>query len=120
MAVGDLEPMDLGAEQMQLVTGGEQERSRGLVWVLSLVATQMVAFALVLAMDPGGFDACEAVPSRSVKAIQIFVAVASLAIPVGLWVTWLKRQYKILAVISLLLFVLFWTGLLAGGGTCEP
>lgn len=84
------------------------------VWVPAYFGLQMLAFTMILGLDPGGLDVCEASASGSTRRLQVAVGALSLTALAGL-ALWRLRDWRML-VASLLLApsVVVWSWLLGG------
>lgn len=92
------------------------ERSRAaMIWWPAFLATQFVAFFVVLALEPAGFDPCDpntpAGPRPIQTALAAVVVVGALAL--ALW-----RWHLVAALVAVALSGLAWVWLLGGEPSC--
>jgi cobalamin synthase len=106
------------AGERQAASGLDQRWIFILVWLPAFVAAQVVAVAVISAIEPGGFDRCTAAPSPGQQRIQVAVAALSLALPLGIALVWLRGRYLIACVGLLVLPALFWLVLLRPALNC--
>lgn len=95
------------------------ERSRAaLIWWPAFLATQFVAFFVVLALDPAGFDPCDPNTPAGRRPVQAAIAAVVVvgAFAVALWR--LRRWHLVAALAAVALSGLAWVWLLGGEPSC--
>jgi hypothetical protein len=116
MAERELEPRHMGPDQVQLVR--KDSSRRALAWWPVFLALQLVAFFVVLALDPAGFDPCDSTTPAGPRPVQAMIAGMAMvgSLSLGLW--WLRRLQLIIALCAVACSGLAWLWLLGDSGTC--
>lgn len=86
--------------------------ARTLLWFAAFVLIQLCAFAAVLAMDPGGFDACDPASVSGQGGLQVAVGVGAMLVSFGAAIWFLRRWYLAISLVFIGLAALQWIWLL--------
>lgn len=89
-----------------------------LVWMPAFVGLQITGFAIVLALDPAGFDACDPSASSGPRPVQAGIACLAVGASVALAI-WRLRGWRLLAALApTALAVQVWLWLLGDSQSC--
>lgn len=115
MAERELGQEDVGAHEVHLVN----ERSNAaLIWWPVFLVTQFVAFFVVLALDPAGFDPCDPTTSAGPRPVQAVIAGVVVVGALALAVWRLRRWHLVAALVAVAFASLAWVWLLGGEPSC--
>lgn len=94
------------------------ERSRlALLWWVVFLVSQLVALVAVLALDPAGFDQCDAAPAGP-RPLQASIAGVALLGALALAGRRLRGRHLVVAWAAVALSAVAWMWLLAGSQEC--
>lgn len=83
------------------------------MWLLGFLLAQYVAFCVVLALDPAGFDTCDPATADAPRHLQTAAAVCINVAVVAAAIWLLRRWYLLLSLIVVALVIPLWTVLLS-------
>lgn len=91
-----------------------------LIWWPAFLVAQLLAFFVVLSLDPAGFDPCDPNTPAGPRPIQAAIAAVAVVVvgALALAVWRLRRWHRVAALAAVALSGLAWAWLLGGEPNC--